>query len=109
MAQAIYVQDGESVDYTPTTDTPAGTVVVQSQLVGVTSLDIAANALGALRVFGVFDFAKVAAVAFNYGDLAYWDNTAKVATNVTVGNTLIGKVVRAAAAADPTLRVRLSQ
>jgi predicted RecA/RadA family phage recombinase len=43
------------------------------------------------------------------GDLAYWDNTAKVATETASGNKLLGKAVRASAAADTTVRVRMSQ
>jgi predicted RecA/RadA family phage recombinase len=43
------------------------------------------------------------------GTIVYWDDAANVATNVAAGNKQLGKVVRAAAAADATVRVRLSQ
>ena len=111
MAQAIFVQGGETIDYTPSADTPAGTVVVQGDLVGVTNLDLAANILGALTVYGVFDFAKAISggSALAAGTSVYWDNTAKVATATASGNKLIGKVVRAAVDADATVRVRLMQ
>jgi predicted RecA/RadA family phage recombinase len=109
MAQATFVQDGESIDYTPVADVAAGDVVVQGDLVGVAKLDIKANKLGALAVGGVFDFAKLAALALAVGTIVYWDDAANVATNVAAGNKQIGKVVRAAAAADATVRVRLSQ
>jgi predicted RecA/RadA family phage recombinase len=108
MAQAVFVQDGESIDYTPVADVAAGDVIVQGDLVGVAKRDIPAGKLGALTVGGVFDFTKLAALVLAVGTLVYWDDAANVATNVSVGNKLIGKVVRAAAAADATVRVRLS-
>ena len=60
MAQAEFVQEGSAIDYTPGSAVTAGDVVVQSDLVGIAKLDIAANALGALAVAGVFDVAKEA-------------------------------------------------
>jgi predicted RecA/RadA family phage recombinase len=111
MAQAIYVQGGETIDYTPTAFVAAGTVVVQGDLVGVANLDIAANILGALTVFGVFDVAKATSggSALAAGTTVYWDATNNVATATATGNKLMGKVVRAAADADATVRVRLMQ
>ena len=106
-----FVQQGAAIDYTPGTDTPAGTVVVQGDLVGVTRVDLKADQLGALAVEGVFDFPKAttAGTGFTAGQLAYWDNTNDVATKTATGNKLIGKAVRAAADADATVRILLSQ
>lgn len=108
MAQATFVQDGNAIDHTPVAAVAAGDVVVQGDLIGVAKQPIAANTPGALAVSGVFDFAKLAALVLAVGDLAYWDDAANVATNVSAGNKLIGKVVRAAAAADATVRIRLT-
>lgn len=109
--ETIFVQQGAAIDYTPGADTPAGTVVVQGDLVGVTRVDLKSGQLGALAVEGVFDFPKAttAGTGFTAGQLAYWDNTNDVATKTETGNKLIGKVVRAAADADATIRIRLSQ
>ena len=111
MTQAVYVQDDESVDYTPTIDVAAGDVVVQADLVGIATKPIKANQLGALAVEGVFDFAKATSggSALAAGTSVYWDDTANVVTTTATGNKLIGKVVRAAADADATVRVRLMQ
>jgi predicted RecA/RadA family phage recombinase len=111
MAQAVYVQDDESVDYTPTADVAAGDVVVQTDLIGIATKPIKANQLGALAVEGVFDFAKATSggSALAAGTSVYWDDTANVVTITATGNKLIGKVVRAAADADATVRVRLMQ
>lgn len=109
MAQATFVQDGDAIDYTPVADVAAGDVIVQGDLIGVARQPIAANTLGSLAVTGVFDFAKLAALVLAIGALVYWDDAANVATNVSAGNKLLGKVVKAAAGADATVRVRMSQ
>jgi predicted RecA/RadA family phage recombinase len=109
MPQATFIHEGESIDYTPGADLTAGDVVVQGELVAIAKLDIKSGKLGALAVDGVYDFAKNTGVAYTVGQLLYWDDTANVVTTTSAGNKLIGKVVRAAASADTTVRVRLSQ
>jgi predicted RecA/RadA family phage recombinase len=109
MAQATFVQDGCSIDYTPGSDTSAGDVVVQGDLIGVAKLDIKANVLGAITVEGVFDFAKNTGVAYSVGAILYWDDTNNVVTATASGNKLLGKVVRAATTTDTTVRVRVNQ
>jgi len=109
MAQAMFVQNGLAVDYTPSSAVAAGEVVVQGDLVGVAKFAIAANTLGALAVDGVFDFAKNTSVAYTAGTILYWDDTNNVVTTTSSGNKQVGKVVRAAATTDATVRVRLSQ
>jgi predicted RecA/RadA family phage recombinase len=111
MSQAVYFQEGDSIDYTPGADVAAGDVVVQGDLVGVAVRPIAANTLGALAVTGVFDFAKATGggSAIAMGAIVYWDDAANQANTTSAGNKLLGKVVRAAADADTTVRVRLSQ
>lgn len=106
---ATYVQDGESIDYTPNAAVAAGDVVVQGDLIGVARTPIAANALGSLAVEGVFDIAKAtgAGSAIAAGVTVYWDAANKVATATSVGNKQLGKVIRASADADATVRVKL--
>ncbi|MFQ3588264.1 MAG: capsid cement protein, partial [Fimbriimonadaceae bacterium] len=43
MAQAVFVHDGECIDYTPGAAVAAGDVVVQGDLIGVAKQPIAAN------------------------------------------------------------------
>jgi len=112
MATATYVQAGGSVDYTPSSDISAGDVVVQGELVGVAMLDIAANALGALAVTGVFDFPKASGDGgIGAGANCYWDEAEGVAKtdSETGANKLIGKAVAAAGDTDTKVRVRMSQ
>lgn len=111
MAQAVFVHEGCSIDYTPGADVAAGDVVVQADLVAVAKQPIKANQLGALAVAGVFDFAKATGggTALATGTIVYWDDTANVATATATGNKKIGKVVKAAVDADATVRVRMDQ
>ncbi len=108
---AKYVQTGDAVDYTPAADVKAGDVVIQNDLTGVAKLDIKAGKLGALAVTGVFDIPKAtgAGSAIAAGAKAWWDATVKQATTVALAQGYLGKAVKAAADADATVRVRLSQ
>ena len=111
MSQATFVQQGDRIDHTPGGALAAGDVVVQGELVGVVVADIAAGDIGALHVKGVVDFTKKAATAFAFDADAFWDDGADEATDDAAGgsNKLIGQVVRAALAADATLRVRMNR
>lgn len=113
MAEAVFLQKGDAIDYIPAADVAAGEVVVQGDLVGVAKLDIAADALGALAVAGVFDVAKESGggVTFSAGDAVYWDeaNDLAVTTDGAGANKQMGKAVADAADADAAVKVRLSQ
>ena len=113
MATAVYVHEGDAIDYTPGSDVAAGDVVVQGELIGVAKQPIAAGALGALAVKGAFDFPKTTGggTAISAGAKVYWDEANAVATTDDGGgvNKLLGKVVKAAADEDATVRVRMSQ
>ena len=113
MATATFVHDGKSIDYTPGADVSAGDVVVQGDLVGIAKLDIASGALGSLAVVGVFDLPKATGggTAITAGAKVYWDagDEEAKADDESGANKYLGKVVRAAADADETVRVRLEQ
>ncbi|HRR86583.1 MAG TPA: DUF2190 family protein [Phycisphaerae bacterium] len=111
MATTQFIHDGNSIDYTPGANVSAGDVVVQNDLIGIAKRDIAANALGALAVTGVFDVPKAtgAGTAIAAGAKVYWNAAAQQATTTATGNKYLGKPVRAAADADATVRVRLEQ
>lgn len=113
MSTAVFVQDGDRIDYTPASAVAAGAVVVQADLVGVAKTPIAANAAGALAVTGVFEVPKATGTgsAIAAGATVYWDVADQQAkTDSESGaNKLLGKTVKAAADADATVRVRLSQ
>ena len=115
MAQATYVQQGEAIDHTPSSDVAAGQVVVQGDFVGVAKQPIAANTPGALAVAGIFDVVK-AAVAFTAGVAVFWDadgdpvgGTASTgaATTSASGNKFMGFAAAAAGETVTTVRVSL--
>ena len=108
--QAQFVHDGKAVDFTPTVNVAAGSIVIQGDLVGITKRDIKAGSLGSIAVEGVFDIPKDPdlAVAFGAGVKVYVDEDGVVVAD-EVGNKFLGKVVNDAAAADSFVRVRLSQ
>lgn len=73
MAQAIYKQEGESIDHTPGSAVTAGDVIViGTRLVTIAKLDIAASTLGAVATKGVFTAVKNTG-DFGVGDPVYWD------------------------------------
>ena len=111
--QAAFVQEGRSIDHTPVATVAAGQVVVQGSMIGVTKTPIAAGALGALAVRGLFDVVK-ANEQQALGAALYWDadgnpynGTAGTgcATTTAGGNTFIGFAQAAAGATDETVRV----
>jgi len=74
-AKATYRAMADAIDYTPSSAKSAGDVVVfGTNLVGITKLDIAANALGALAVRGLFDVAVDESTSIDKGDELYWDD-----------------------------------
>lgn len=90
MAVADYVSGPDTIDYTPGSDTAAGTVVVQGTQVGITKVAIAANKLGTLHVQGVFSIDCASGTTFSAGALLYWNaGTAKITTTNT--DVLIGR------------------
>ena len=112
MTTATFIHDGNAIDYTPGADVSAGDVVVQGELVGVAKVGIAANALGALAVTGVYDVPKASGDGgITAGAEVYWDEAEAVAkTDAESGaNKNLGKAVAAAGDTDTTVRVRLSQ
>lgn len=108
---ATYIQDGNSIDYTPSSAVSSGDVVVQGDLVGVALKDIAANALGALSVEGVFAFTKDtnSSDIYTVGTKLYWNASSEIVSTSSGDGKYIGKVVKAAAAADTTVNVKLEQ
>lgn len=107
--QATFVQQGDGVDFVAASDVNCGDVVVQGDLVGIATADVANGATGTITVEGVFDVAKNSAISISAGAKIYWDATNSQAVTTASGNKLIGKAVEAAGAGATLVRVRLSQ
>jgi predicted RecA/RadA family phage recombinase len=108
---ARFIHDGGSIDYTPTLDVAAGDVVVLGDLVCVAKRAIAAGVKGALAIVGVFEFPKDtdSTDALSVGTKVYWDAVNEVVSTSSSDGKYIGKVVKAAAAADTVVWVKLDQ
>ena len=94
---AIYIQDGDAIDYFSAVSLPAGSVVVQGHLVGVATRPIPAGTTGGIQVEGVYDLPVVPGATANAGDQLFWNPAANVAT---VDATVVG-VVYCGVATDP--------
>ncbi|MBI1373652.1 MAG: DUF2190 family protein [Phycisphaera sp.] len=109
-----FIQEGDTIDYTPASDVAAGDVVVQEDLIGVAARPIPANTLGALHVTGMFEFPKAvgSGTAIAAGLEVNWDAVNKEAyprLGGSASDKLLGKSVAAAGDDDATVRVRLVQ
>lgn len=100
--QARFIHEGRSIDYTPTSEVAAGSVVTIGPIIAIAPVTIPAGKLGALATAGVFDITKSTAV-FDAGDPVYWSGTAAADTG-----TFLGYALTAAASTDAAVRVLLS-
>lgn len=87
---ATFYQDGKSIDYTPVGAVSAGDVVPLDSCIGIAKLDIAAGALGALAVEGVFQVDQADGETWSQGDAVYYDSTAEEFTSDDTGNQYAG-------------------
>ena len=103
---AVFVQRGESVDFTPSRDVDAGEVLVFGGLPGVVKTPVKAGALGALALTGVYDVEKDA-VAVSAGDRLFWDGARRLATTAQNG-AFLGLAAANSPASSPRARVILN-
>jgi predicted RecA/RadA family phage recombinase len=113
--QAKFVQRGDAIDYTPVAAVAAGAVVVVGGHIGITKIPIAAGALGALAIRGLFDVVKANEQQAD-GAAIYWDADGNpylgmagtgCATTTAGGNTFMGFAVGVAGATAETVRLDL--
>ncbi len=110
---AVFVQKGDAVDYTPTSDVAAGAIVVVGELVGVAKQAIPADKLGSLALVGVYDVPKLVGdgLEIMFGDVCFWDATNQQATESdgSGANKRMGHCVRYAGDTEETVRIRFSR
>jgi predicted RecA/RadA family phage recombinase len=104
---ASYVQVGDLLDYTPASAVAAGDVVVIGALVGVAPRAIAANAVGALAVEGVFEIPCATGATGAQGSEISYYATSGVAHAST--GTVAGKLAKARLVADTSVQVILNK
>lgn len=108
MSKAEYWQRGEVIDFVNETEEriEANQIVVFGSHVGIAGTSIEAGETGSLHVFGVFEMPKAADTEIAVGAAVYYDVTAEAITT-TAGEIEVGYATEAAAAADPTVKVKL--
>lgn len=104
---ASYSAAGYYFDHTPSAAVAAGAVVLLGDTVTVAHMPIAANALGAVAVGGVWSIAK-AAGAVSQGVTLYWDAANSVVTTTASTHKVAGKAAVAALSADASVMVLLT-
>ena len=108
-----YIQEGDVLTFTAPsdssdTDLSSGDGVLIGSIFGVCVTDVAMGDSGQMKTEGVFELPKTSAQAWTVGAKIYWDDTNKVCTTSSSGNSLIGVATAAAANPSSTGYVRLN-
>ncbi len=103
-----YIKKGENLTLAAPYAVTSGGGVKAGLIFGVAAGTAESGADVDLVTRGVFDLAKVSTDVFAVGAAVYWDDTAKLMTSTTSGNTKIGVAVVAAANPSGTVAVRLN-
>lgn len=101
-----FIQPGDNVDGIAPYDVASGGGYLDGIEFAVASNKATSGSAVIGVTQGVFTLPK-AAVAITRKTVAYWDNAAKVVTNVAGGNTKIGIFQASALAGDATVAVKL--
>ena len=111
-----FLQEGVSIDYTPTSAVSAGNVINTGSVVGVAPADIAAGALGCLTVGGLIRGPFVGGVVANIGDNVWWDADGTpyggaadgaFTVNAAAGDFWVGTLAAATSATGTTCDIRV--
>ena len=102
-----YIQPGEYMEVTLAAAIVSGAGLLVVDTFGFATKSGGIGDLVNFALTGVFEHAK-AGVALAQGEKVYWDNTAKLLTNVAMSNKLIGVAAEAALIGAANARVRLN-
>jgi predicted RecA/RadA family phage recombinase len=103
-----YVQKGENLTLPAPYAVASGGGAKTGLIFGVAAGTAANGATVDLVTVGVFDLPKVSTDVFAIGAAILWDDTARLCTSTTSGNTKIGVAVAAATNPSGTVAVRLN-
>lgn len=103
-----YVQEGDVLNYTAATAKSSGDVVAFGKRIGICLTDIAAGAVGAISVEGVWQLTKQTPDSIGMGDEVYWDSGAGKITNVISGNLKAGFATETAGSTATTVKVKIN-
>jgi predicted RecA/RadA family phage recombinase len=104
--KATYMQRGEALDYTNTTDAviEANTIIELKERIGVAGTDIIPGQLGDVHVSGVFTIPKKDADAIEMGTTVYYADGGITATS---GGTPAGYAAESSAAGASNIAVKI--
>jgi len=110
---AIFVREGQTINYTPATAVLAGAIVLLGDLIGVAKMPIAAGAVGALCLSGQFKVIKdgTTGPVFAVGDAVHWDSVNGLAVRGGLagsGIVYLGMCVAAAGTDEALVEVELA-
>lgn len=111
MAEAVYLNPGVSVDYTPTVAMTAGEVrQFADGRAAFAPTEIAAGKKGAVTVSGIVTLAKTTSMVMLAGSRVFWDHSANKAHLLQVNDRdfYIGIVQEDAASDDTTVNVAIN-
>lgn len=111
MAEATYVQDGLSIDWTPTAAVAAGEVIqLKDGRAAFAPTAIAAGVKGSVQVSGIVTLAKVVTQTMLISNKVFWDTSASTCNLLHGGSTdfFVGTVQEDAAYAGTTVKVALN-
>lgn len=100
-------EEGTILVAAPSGGAVSGQGYVVGAMFGVAQSTAAQGVNVPLRTLGVIDLPKAATITFTQGEKVFWDNAAKAIKKTATGFFQIGVATVAAAANDPTIRVRL--
>ncbi len=104
-----FVQTGDVLTLTAPYDVASGAAFKVGGIIAIATSAALSGATVEGAVGGVYDVAKVSAQAWATVGLAiYWDDSAKLFTTTSSGNTLAGANIATAANPTATGRVRLN-
>jgi predicted RecA/RadA family phage recombinase len=103
-----YVQKGENLTIAAPYDVTSGAFLKSGLIVGVASGDALSGADVDVVTVGIFDLPKVSTDVFAVGATVYWNDTSKLITSTTSGNTKIGVAVEAVGNPSGSVNVRLN-
>lgn len=111
-AEAVHLQDGVSIDYTPTTAMTAGEVrQLPDGRACYAPTEIAAGKKGAVTVQGIVEVLKTASMVMLKGSRVWWDasaNKASLLPSISDVDFFLGTVVETAASAATTVKVAIN-
>lgn len=103
-----YIQTGEYITITASTDIDSGAGVLVGSLFGVAQTSATSGNNVALLTTGVVQLPKSTSQAFAVGVAVYWNDGNKIVTTTPTNNTKIGVAVLDAISSEATAQVRLN-